>query len=101
MVLQARTNLIQAIETGDISQLVDPRLEKHYVEGEMFRMIETAAACVRHSAPKRPRMAQVVLMTGFLFLSSCLVLDFPIKAITGTNEKLSESLKTCKNDSQF
>ncbi|XP_021895812.1 proline-rich receptor-like protein kinase PERK13 [Carica papaya] len=56
----ARTNLIQAIETGDISQLVDPRLEKHYVEGEMFRMIETAAACVRHSAPKRPRMAQVV-----------------------------------------
>ncbi|PKA49303.1 Proline-rich receptor-like protein kinase PERK13 [Apostasia shenzhenica] len=26
----------------------------------MFRMIEAAAACVRHSAPKRPRMVQVV-----------------------------------------
>ncbi|KAG2313018.1 hypothetical protein Bca52824_024575 [Brassica carinata] len=33
---------------------------KHYVENEVFRMIETAAACVRHSGPKRPRMAQVV-----------------------------------------
>nr|XP_016504491.1 PREDICTED: proline-rich receptor-like protein kinase PERK8 [Nicotiana tabacum] len=26
----------------------------------MFRMIEAAAACVRHSGPKRPRMSQVV-----------------------------------------
>ncbi|KAM0961901.1 hypothetical protein ACFX2I_021097 [Malus domestica] len=56
----ARPLLIQALETGDLSELVDPRLEKHYVEGEMFRMIEAAAACVRHSALKRPRMAQVV-----------------------------------------
>ncbi|XP_050119094.1 proline-rich receptor-like protein kinase PERK12 isoform X2 [Malus sylvestris] len=56
----ARPLLIQALETGDLSKLVDPRLEKHYVEVEMFRMIEAAAACVRHSAPKRPRMAQVV-----------------------------------------
>ncbi|XP_048440776.1 LOW QUALITY PROTEIN: proline-rich receptor-like protein kinase PERK12 [Pyrus x bretschneideri] len=56
----ARPLLIQALETGDLSELVDPRLEKHYVEGEMFRMIEAAVACVRHSAIKRPRMAQVV-----------------------------------------
>lgn len=26
----------------------------------MFRMIEAAAACVRHSGPKRPRMVQVI-----------------------------------------
>jgi hypothetical protein len=26
----------------------------------MFRMIEAAAACVRHSASKRPRMGQVI-----------------------------------------
>ncbi|KAJ4782491.1 Proline-rich receptor-like protein kinase PERK12 [Rhynchospora pubera] len=26
----------------------------------MYRMIEAAAACVRHSAPKRPRMVQVL-----------------------------------------
>ncbi|CAL0313176.1 unnamed protein product [Lupinus luteus] len=56
----ARPLLIHAIETHDISELTDPRLKKHYVESEMFRMIEAAAACVRHSAPKRPRMVQVV-----------------------------------------
>ncbi|CAG7893241.1 unnamed protein product [Brassica rapa] len=56
----ARPLLHKAIETGDFSELVDRRLEKHYVENEVFRMIETAAACVRHSGPKRPRMAQVV-----------------------------------------
>ncbi|CAH8383025.1 unnamed protein product [Eruca vesicaria subsp. sativa] len=56
----ARPLLLKAIETGDYSELIDRRLEKHYVEHEVFRMIETAAACVRHSGPKRPRMVQVV-----------------------------------------
>ncbi|XP_010460140.1 PREDICTED: proline-rich receptor-like protein kinase PERK12 [Camelina sativa] len=56
----ARPLLLKAIETGDFSELVDRRLEKHYVEHEVFRMIEAAAACVRHSGPKRPRMVQVV-----------------------------------------
>ncbi|KAK9935489.1 hypothetical protein M0R45_022591 [Rubus argutus] len=55
----ARPLLIKALESGDLSELVDPRLEKHYVEGEMLRMVQAAAACVRHSATKRPRMAQV------------------------------------------
>nr|VDD42095.1 unnamed protein product [Brassica oleracea] len=56
----ARPRLIEAIEKGDISEVVDPRLEKHYIEEEVYRMIETAASCVRHSALKRPRMVQVV-----------------------------------------
>ncbi|CAN0923997.1 Proline-rich receptor-like protein kinase PERK12 [Linum grandiflorum] len=56
----ARPHLMHAMETGDLSELVDPRLEKRYVEAELVRMIETAAACIRHSAPKRPRMVQVV-----------------------------------------
>ncbi|KAJ4869137.1 putative proline-rich receptor-like protein kinase PERK11 [Raphanus sativus] len=56
----ARPRLIEAIEKGDISEVVDPRLEKHYMEEEVYRMIETAASCVRHSALKRPRMVQVV-----------------------------------------
>ncbi|CAH8257722.1 unnamed protein product [Arabidopsis lyrata] len=56
----ARPLLDKAIETGDFSELVDRRLEKNYVEKEVFRMIETAAACVRHSGPKRPRMVQVL-----------------------------------------
>lgn len=46
--------------TREFGELVDPRLENNYVESEMFGMIEAAAACVRHSAPKRPRMSQVV-----------------------------------------
>lgn len=33
----------------------------------MFRMIEAAAACVRHSAPKRPRMAQVIPLPNSFF----------------------------------
>ncbi|KAI4383558.1 hypothetical protein MLD38_009384 [Melastoma candidum] len=56
----SRPMLIRALETGDVSEVVDPRLEKHYVESELLRMIEAAAACIRHSAMKRPRMAQVV-----------------------------------------
>lgn len=60
---QARPHLLHALETGDLSELVDPRLGKQYVQSEMFRMVEAAAACVRHSAPKRPRMVQVILIT--------------------------------------
>lgn len=56
---QARPLLTQALETGNLEELVDPRLEKNYNEVEMFRMIEAAAACVRHSASMRPRMSQV------------------------------------------
>ncbi|TQD74383.1 hypothetical protein C1H46_040095 [Malus baccata] len=56
----ARPLLSQALEGEDLEGLADPRLEKNYVENEMFRMIEAASACVRHSATKRPRMRQVV-----------------------------------------
>lgn len=55
----ARPLLSHALENEQFEGLADPRLEKHYVESEMFRMIEAAAACVRHSAAKRPRMGQV------------------------------------------
>ncbi|KAJ4833260.1 hypothetical protein Tsubulata_005094 [Turnera subulata] len=56
----ARPLLTEALEKEDFDALVDLRLEKNYVASEMFRMIEAAAACVRHSAAKRPRMSQVV-----------------------------------------
>ncbi|KAJ9540677.1 hypothetical protein OSB04_027183 [Centaurea solstitialis] len=56
----ARPLLNQALESQEFDGLVDPRLEKNYVQVEMFRMIEAAAACIRHLAPKRPRMSQVV-----------------------------------------
>ncbi|OAY57034.1 proline-rich receptor-like protein kinase PERK8 isoform X1 [Manihot esculenta] len=56
----ARPLLVEALDSEDFGALVDPRLEKNYVPREMFRMIEAAAACVRHSAAKRPRMSQLV-----------------------------------------
>ncbi|KAL0923822.1 hypothetical protein M5K25_004600 [Dendrobium thyrsiflorum] len=56
----ARPLLVHALETGNCDELVDQRLENYYAKNEMFRMIEAAAACVRHSAPKRPRMVQVL-----------------------------------------
>ena len=59
---QARPLLNHAIENEEFESLADPRLEKNYIESEMFRMIEAAAACVRHSASKRPRMGQVIAL---------------------------------------
>ncbi|KAG2587430.1 proline-rich receptor-like protein kinase PERK9 [Panicum virgatum] len=56
----ARPLLTQALESGDVGELVDTRLNKNYNEVEMFRMIEAAAACIRHSASRRPKMSQVV-----------------------------------------
>ncbi|XP_064978854.1 proline-rich receptor-like protein kinase PERK8 isoform X2 [Musa acuminata AAA Group] len=56
----ARPLLIQALENGDFGDLPDPRLDGNYNKDEMFRMIEIAAACTRHSSTMRPRMGQVV-----------------------------------------
>ncbi|KAG0452115.1 hypothetical protein HPP92_025842 [Vanilla planifolia] len=56
----ARPLLVHALESGNLDELVDSRLEKNYLKNEMFRMVEAAAACIRHSAPKRPRMVQVM-----------------------------------------
>lgn len=58
--LQARPLLSQALENENFEELVDPRLGQNFVETEMCRMIEAAAACVRHLASKRPRMSQVL-----------------------------------------
>ncbi|GJN28817.1 hypothetical protein PR202_gb16986 [Eleusine coracana subsp. coracana] len=56
----ARPVLAGSVETGNLDALVDPRLEGAYNRGEIMVMVEAAAACVRHSAPKRPRMVQVM-----------------------------------------
>lgn len=59
---QARPLLSHALDTEEFDSLADPRLEKNYVESELYCMIEVAAACVRHSAAKRPRMGQVNIL---------------------------------------
>ncbi|KAJ8492035.1 hypothetical protein OPV22_013756 [Ensete ventricosum] len=56
----ARPLLIQALKDGDFGDLPDPRLDGNYNKDEMFRIIEIAAACTRHSSTMRPRMGQVV-----------------------------------------
>ncbi|KAL9157998.1 hypothetical protein ABFS82_08G039600 [Erythranthe guttata] len=56
----ARPLLTQALEREQFGEIVDHRLKDNFVPSEMFRMIEAAAACVRHHATKRPKMSQVV-----------------------------------------
>uniref|UniRef100_J3M504 non-specific serine/threonine protein kinase n=2 Tax=Oryza brachyantha TaxID=4533 RepID=J3M504_ORYBR len=56
----ARPLLMRALEDGNYDSLVDPRLAKDFNPNEIARMIACAAACVRHSARRRPRMSQVV-----------------------------------------
>ncbi|KAG6767951.1 hypothetical protein POTOM_026843 [Populus tomentosa] len=56
----ARPLTVSALETGNFIQLVDPLLESKYNHQEMQRMIACAAASIRHSARKRPKMSQIV-----------------------------------------
>ncbi|XP_039010282.1 proline-rich receptor-like protein kinase PERK4 [Hibiscus syriacus] len=56
----ARPLLSRALEDGNFNELVDPRLEMNYNHNEMQRMIACAAASIRHSARKRPKMSQIV-----------------------------------------
>lgn len=63
--------LSHALETGEFEELPDPRLEKNYNQSEMFRMIEAAAACVRHSAAMRPRMSKVLISNNRIKILIC------------------------------
>jgi len=56
----ARPVLSHALSNENFDELVDPRLENDYNAIEMQRMIACAAACVRHSARRRPKMSQIV-----------------------------------------
>ncbi|XP_057482202.1 proline-rich receptor-like protein kinase PERK7 [Actinidia eriantha] len=56
----ARPLLERAIEDGNYEELVDPRLENNFLPHELARMIACAAASIRHSARRRPKMSQIV-----------------------------------------
>ncbi|KAK7309288.1 hypothetical protein RJT34_05879 [Clitoria ternatea] len=47
-------------EDGNFGELVDPFLEGNYNPQELQRMAACAAASIRHSAKKRPKMSQIV-----------------------------------------
>lgn len=57
--MQARPLLTRALEENNFDSLVDQRLQDNFNPSEMARMVACAAACVRHSARRRPRMSQV------------------------------------------
>ncbi|PRQ26699.1 putative protein kinase RLK-Pelle-PERK-1 family [Rosa chinensis] len=65
----ARPLLAQALEKGNFDGLVDARLQNDYNSSEMACMVASAAACVRHSACRRPRMSQVILQSSEVSLS--------------------------------
>ncbi|KAK6793468.1 hypothetical protein RDI58_006921 [Solanum bulbocastanum] len=56
----ARPFLTKALEENNYNELVDPRLEGNYDPVELQRMVACAAASVRHSARRRPKMSQIL-----------------------------------------
>ncbi|CAH8257198.1 unnamed protein product [Arabidopsis lyrata] len=56
----ARPLLNRASEEGDFDGLADSKMGNEYDKEEMARMVACTAACVRHSARRRPRMSQIV-----------------------------------------
>ncbi|XP_044983571.1 proline-rich receptor-like protein kinase PERK9 [Hordeum vulgare subsp. vulgare] len=65
----SRPLLNRVIDEQEFEELVDPRLIGDYDDVEMFRMIEAAVACIRHSAAGRPKMGQVVRILDSLTLN--------------------------------
>ncbi|XP_040377563.1 proline-rich receptor-like protein kinase PERK4 [Oryza brachyantha] len=56
----ARPAMARALADGDYGGVADPRLEGSYDPVEMARVVASAAAAVRHTAKKRPKMSQIV-----------------------------------------
>lgn len=57
------------LEEYAIEELIDPRLDGHYAEQEVYCMLHAASLCIRRDPYSRPRMSQVnkVLNTSFFF----------------------------------
>jgi hypothetical protein len=54
--------MIQAkplMESGNIGELADPRMEGRYDAEQLYRVILTASYCVRQTAIWRPTMTEV------------------------------------------
>ncbi|EFH58493.1 hypothetical protein ARALYDRAFT_896220 [Arabidopsis lyrata subsp. lyrata] len=56
----ARPLCLKAAQDGDYNQLADLRLELNYNHQEMVQMASCAAAAIRHSTRRRPKMSQIV-----------------------------------------
>ncbi|CAL0312477.1 unnamed protein product [Lupinus luteus] len=56
----ARPVLTQTLEDENFDPLVDPRIQNEYDPNEMACMVACAAAAIRYSAKRRPKMSQIV-----------------------------------------
>ncbi|GMH16252.1 hypothetical protein Nepgr_018093 [Nepenthes gracilis] len=56
----ARPLLTRVLDGGNMEGLVDPRLANNFNPQEMTRLVACAAASIRHSAKRRPKMSQIV-----------------------------------------
>jgi hypothetical protein len=83
----ARPALSRALADGDYDGVADPRLRGNYDPVEMARMAASAAAAVRHSAKKRPKMSQV----GFRrqMLTPCFLSTAPSVGAAAPNRRLA------------
>ena len=59
---QARPLIGRTIEEGVFDGFVDPRLEREFDSEEMMRLIACAGASIRHSAKRRAKMSQVIIL---------------------------------------
>lgn len=56
----ARPICARAMQDGNYDELADRLMEDNYVPQEMARMVACAAASIRHSSRRRPKMSQIV-----------------------------------------
>lgn len=70
---QARPLMAKALEDGSYHEFVDPRLEDNFNPQEMARMVASAAASIRHSARRRPKMSQVYI--SYKYVKSVAIYD--------------------------
>lgn len=81
LALQARPLLSRALEDRNFDDLADPKLKNDYDPNEMARMVACAAASVRHSGRRRPRMSQVGFYFILIFISTAYLFECWTKSI--------------------
>ncbi|RLN41025.1 proline-rich receptor-like protein kinase PERK4 [Panicum miliaceum] len=87
---QARPALSRALADGDYDGVADPRLHGSYDPVEMARLVASAAAAVRHSAKKRPKMSQVLAVARRL--------PPPATSFTGMPLRIAQIVRALEGD---
>lgn len=81
------------MESGNIVELADTRMEGKYDAEQLYRVVLTASYCVRQTAICRPAMTEVNYFLFFFFTFNCkLTLYFQIQDRTSLNQVFSSFL---------